>query len=191
MKPIDKQKQNIELFIKKQNAKFEVFSTLKIVTYETANNNPAMAVWNGNQSKPYINYYYKTKEQMFNRLNETKKNAIDRQEYKEKRMREKKNFVPSLKVNDILVSSWGYEQTNVDYFQVIEVKGKSCKVCKIHHKIVEGSEGFMSCKVLPIKDQFQGEPFNKLILKGNHIKISYSQNAYLWGGDENYMSWYA
>lgn len=41
------------------------------------------------------------------------------------------------KVDDILVSSWGYEQTNIDFYQVLEVKGKSVlirEVCKERHE---------------------------------------------------------
>lgn len=31
----------------------------------------------------------------------------------------------TLKVGDVLYSSWGYEQTNIDYYKVVAVKGKT------------------------------------------------------------------
>ena len=42
-----------------------------------------------------------------------------KQKYKEERIKPH-----SLKVGDILYCSWGYDQTNVDYFKVSEVIGK-------------------------------------------------------------------
>lgn len=35
------------------------------------------------------------------------------------------------KVGDVLVSSWGYEQTNIDYYQVVSVTAKNVKIQKM------------------------------------------------------------
>lgn len=60
----------------------------------------------------------------------------------------------AVKVGDIFEMSWGYDQTNVDYFQVVSVTGKGVYVREIGAKTVPGSEGFMSDRRMPAPDAF-------------------------------------
>lgn len=57
-------------------------------------------------------------------------------------------------VGDIVVNTWGYDQTNVDCYQVIRATAKSVRIAKIAKAGVPGSDGFMSNRVVPLKDQF-------------------------------------
>jgi hypothetical protein len=51
--------------------------------------------------------------------------------------------VPMAKVGDILVASWGYEQSNVDFYQVSAVVGKaSVRIRKLTSKRVGGGTGY-------------------------------------------------
>lgn len=52
-------------------------------------------------------------------------------------------------VGDILVSVWGYDQTNVDYYRVERRTKASVWIVRIGQRLVEGSEGFMSERVMP------------------------------------------
>lgn len=66
---------------------------------------------------------------------------------------EQKNYL-GIKVGDIFHYSWGYEQTNCDYFQVVGLKGnKSVIIREIAYKITE-TIGYESYKVRPVKDSF-------------------------------------
>ena len=38
---------------------------------------------------------------------------------------------PVVNVGDIFVCSWGYDQTNIDYYKVLEVKNKSVVISAI------------------------------------------------------------
>lgn len=62
----------------------------------------------------------------------------------------------SLKVGDILYCTWGWEQTNVEFAQVVEVlpSGKTCKVREICQKVEE--TGAMQGNAWPLKDNFKG-----------------------------------
>jgi hypothetical protein len=53
------------------------------------------------------------------------------------------------KVGDVWVCSWGYDQTNVDYYVLTRVTAASVWIVPIGQRMVEGSEGFMSESVLP------------------------------------------
>lgn len=53
-----------------------------------------------------------------------------------------------LKVGDYLVNSWGYDQTNVDFFKVVSLVGKTMvEVIPVVSKMVESDYG--SVKVVP------------------------------------------
>ena len=70
-----------------------------------------------------------------------------------------------VKVGDLFYSSWGYDQTNIDYVKVIEVSktGKTVKAIGINQKVVKGSEGFMSESVEA--DSFSEKDEPSVILK--------------------------
>ena len=70
-------------------------------------------------------WYYRFKDlEQFNKIcNDTIKTNQEREQSKQK-YKEERTKPHSLKVGDILYCSWGYDQTNVDYFKVSEVIGK-------------------------------------------------------------------
>lgn len=64
-----------------------------------------------------------------------------------------KNYL-GVKIGDIFHYSWGYEQTNANYFQVIDLKGtKQVIIKEIAYKITE-TTGLDSYKVKACKDKF-------------------------------------
>lgn len=66
---------------------------------------------------------------------------------------DKKNYL-GVKIGDIFSFSWGYEQTNANYFQVVGLKGtRQVIIREIAYKITE-TTGFESYKVAPFKDGF-------------------------------------
>lgn len=59
-------------------------------------------------------------------------------------------------VGDIYYSSWGYDQTNVDFYQVVALKGKHTAVIhQIANDYLGGCE--MQGMVRPRRDVFEGE----------------------------------
>ena len=57
-------------------------------------------------------------------------------------------------VGDIVHHSWGYDQTQCDYYQVVALTKAMVTLKPIKSKTVEGSEGFMCQHCLPVKDGF-------------------------------------
>lgn len=98
----------------------------------------------------------------------------------------------SVKIGDLFVASWGWEQTNVDAYQVVEKKGATVTLREIALQTVEGSDqGFMSDRVVPVKDAFIGQEFKKRITgRGINIDdVRYASPAE--EGKDFYRSWYA
>ncbi|UOF78924.1 hypothetical protein [Caudoviricetes sp.] len=99
----------------------------------------------------------------------------------------------TLIVGDILVSSWGYEQTNVDFYQVTKIIGK--RTVEIR-EIATSSEyvsgmSTMSDYAMPVKDSFISGPEKKVVTNGSTISFSSYRSAYKWDGRKQYRSWYA
>jgi len=115
--------------------------------------------------------------------------------YKIEQLQKKKEIFKQVEVGSIFVSSWGYDQTNVDAYQVIEKKGTATVILReIGLNIIENSDhGNMSCSVLPDKDSFleKSEPFEKRV-NGYGITMNSYSTACLWDGESSfYNSWYA
>lgn len=58
-----------------------------------------------------------------------------------------------VQIGDVFYDSWGWEQTNIDFYQVVALRGKTQIVLKaVAH---EGKQtAFCQADVRPIKDQF-------------------------------------
>jgi len=94
---------------------------------------------------------------------------------KEEKRAERKKFIHAYKVGDILYSSWGYEQTNIDFFQVVKViSDKTIAFRAIKSEIVNTHENDLSGYKKPCRDQFFGELMQRRVLPsrdGGYIKI--------------------
>jgi hypothetical protein len=95
-----------------------------------------------------------------------------------------------LTVGTILYYSWGYDQTNIEFFQVIRNTGKSVIVREIASESVEGSQGFMSEQVKPVRDAFIGPELRKII--GPYgLAMDFGSLSPIGGRESFYRSWYA
>lgn len=109
------------------------------------------------------------------------------------RKQETAAFLEKLQQGTILWDSWGWEQTNVEFFKVIERNGSRVLIQELCHKTIPGSEGFMSDRVVP-SDVLTGEPMWKQV-RGPRIRINDSVSLKIF--PEEYKergvnrSWYA
>ena len=87
----------------------------------------------------------------------------------------------SYKVGNILYSSWGYDQTNIDYYQVIEKTAKMVTIQKIASESVETHCGGAYESVMPTKDNFIGKPIKKKV-GAYGVKLNSYATASHWDG---------
>ena len=78
-----------------------------------------------------------------------------------------------VKVGDVFYESWGWEQTNINFWQVVELRGATQIILRaINSEIVE-QVGFCSNMVKPVKDSFcshyAGEELRKTV-KGTRFR---------------------
>ena len=65
--------------------------------------------------------------------------------------------VDGYKPGDLFYTSWGYEQTNIDYYQVVSVTAKTLTLREIGSEYIGGFGFAGECRAKP--DDFRGEPF--------------------------------
>lgn len=97
------------------------------------------------------------------------------------RIKKKKEFFASIKEGDIFVDSWGYDQTNIDYYVVTKKLKASIKIKQIGKNVEYGE--FSTNKVTPNPLHFlsSGEEMTKIPQDG-YIKINGYRYAVLWDG---------
>lgn len=89
---------------------------------------------------------------------------------------------------DILVSSWGYDQTNVDFYQVLKTSKDYATLVRLQSKVIQ--TGFMSGTSCPT-EQIDTEPPFRRKIHLDHIKINSYAYARVWDGKPARCSWYA
>lgn len=124
-----------------------------------------------------------------NRKASIEKNISSKQERKEKN----KVISDGIQVGDIFCYSWGFEQTNVDFYQVVEKPSKATIIIRpIGHEVLETCS-WASEYVRPVKDAFIGERSEKVRLSGSYFKRScgYATKIDNPKTSKHYHSWYA
>ena len=133
----------------------------------------------GKSQKPAFYIRFRSVE----RLNEYVQQFVDsakaRVEQKAKERAERNAKVRELVVGDVLVDSWGYEQTNVDYYQVVGLVGKASVKIRAIGQIaeVEGQYGDRGLCV-PAVDRFVGEEMVKKVCGGDRVRINSFSSAH-------------
>jgi hypothetical protein len=95
---------------------------------------------------------------------------------------------PAPVIGQILVSSWGYEQTNIDFYQVIAVTKASVRIVKLRKTSVPAGT---ANQVIPVPNS--ADPADKGVIrrfkswgKGYSVSISEYASASLWDGEPEY-----
>ncbi len=95
----------------------------------------------------------------------------------------------------IFYSSWGYEQTNVSFYQVVRLSGKASVVIReISETTCTKDNIDFYGHVMPNKNHFIGDEMRKRIntsFEKPSIKIADCERAYLWNNKPQYVSSYA
>ena len=150
------------------------------------------------------NYVFKTFEEASQWVEKTYNNLAANLQAREDRKRKERedsaavNAADFYKVGDIVVNTWGWEQTNVDFYQVVKVGNKTIEVHPIAGQVVEGSYQAhgMTCDVVPAKDQFLTDREDRIYTLRVKAQGRLSNPAsyyymHKWDGRPMYKSWYA
>jgi hypothetical protein len=145
-------------------------------TYEDATGKLYALAFAGKGSKPLWHYRFRSVADRQRRIDETVADRKSRAESTEQRRQERVNYRHGLKVGDILYSSWGYDQTNVSWYQVVQVQEKMAQIREIAGKMVGEDH------VEPDVGRFTGMAMWKRVGVGDSVRIESYASASKWDG---------
>jgi len=171
-KPTKKQ-QSIDMLMSKPDAIREDYKGIILITHSPC----SVAVYEGKGWRPAAYYRFKEEERRIEFIAERKGRA-DRQEQESKQLAVKyEEQAKSIKEGTILYSSWGYEQTNIDFYKVVKKINKKLWIVPIsQRRSFEESDMSGSCIADP--ETVTGEPFVKFINKWGGVTL----NSFSWCG---------
>lgn len=163
------------------------FGKILVYLYEKDNRYVALGYIN-KQRRSAFHYSFRTEgareEKILGWLSDFRN--ID--EAKIRRKLENQGRLKALKMGDILVNSWGWEQTNVDFYQVTKKSKLGFGMMQIHGHLLEGNNGnYMAGEKIPVKGQFV---LNAKEIKKNSFSMRHGMLS-IWDGKPQYCSWYA
>lgn len=159
---------------------------LIILTQSFMNHCVAMG-FKGSALKPWFYYRFRSVENRIKFVNERIQFLIEH-ESKGKASRKSPPACDYFMVGDVLYTSWGYDQTNVDWYQVTKVKGKSIWL----RRIAENSSDAGNCSsgyTQPRRNEFIGAEFRKTVQKDGYVSASFGSMR-KWDGKAKYCSTY-
>ena len=165
----------IELYKSNFNLRLEITSNL--------DNKPVAVLYKPtpkakfSKEKQIFGFRFLNEDRRLEYINEDYLNRVKNQEAKEKYKSDKKiknkSDLLNVKVGDIFKDSWGYEQTNVDYFQVVAKPSSSFIVVKkINYELIDETVSNMSAYVKPLINSFKNDEELKFKLNGASFKSS-------------------
>jgi hypothetical protein len=139
--------------------------------------------FSGKRAKYDFYYEFKSSEKMKEFLAQWIDKYFKREKYNKELKAKKKAAIEekakSIKVGDIYYTSWGYDQTNIDFYKVLDIKGKKATLVKVGKNRVQEEKSYDF--VVPAPDAEGSEPFNKMV--GEYgFKIKDYAYATAWDG---------
>jgi hypothetical protein len=132
----------------------------------------------GKQQKPAFNYSFRTEARRAEFVSNWFVGIAKGEESKVARRAARKSFRHTLQLGDVLRASWGYDQTNIDYYQVVALVGESMVEVRAIGSLVTETTGFMQGKCVPCADSFTGPVLRRRVSEGNAVRINDSASAY-------------
>jgi hypothetical protein len=144
-----------DLIAKDERYGLEVFSAI-------SDNGRIYAIaYGGKRTKCDWHYGFKTETQLKAKIEETLEGYIQWEERKAKYKAER-NRPHNVKVGDIFRCSWGYDQTNIDFYQCTKVLGAFVEIREIGQMAEETLS--MQGECVPCVDAFKGDSMRKKVV---------------------------
>lgn len=175
------------LMTNKSNTNKEEYKGLIIVKHSLC----SVAIWEGKSNKPMWHYRFNNSVECEGFIQQRKdyadKQAVRDSERLSEYSDKKKGYV----VGAILCSSWGYEQTNIDWYIILERKNDYILIQEIGTKKTYDNNYNDRGSCLPDATIRIGDPFKKKITKYASINLESYKYCALWDGQPKSWSSYA
>jgi hypothetical protein len=160
--------------------------------FSSRNGKPAAIAYAGSAYKPAFHHSYPDEARRQLHVDQWLKSRREACARRLERQQARKVATHSLAVGDVVSSSWGYEQTNVSFYQVVRVvSAKSVEVRQLAQQTTE--DGFMSGTTVALKDEFLSRA--PMVRRAEGVCVlnvdRSGHSASKWDGKPQRSSWYA
>lgn len=141
----------------------ELIYNISLVRFQ-GRNGRCIAAWTPGMKRP-PRYVYKahTPEEYDKAMERIRQEAERFRRHDEAVARSSEEFRRSLRVGDILYSSWGWEQTNIDFYQVVAIRGSAVDLRQLDQRTTE--DGYMCGTTVPLPDVSRARPIRTVCRK--------------------------
>jgi hypothetical protein len=151
-----------ELIAKDERYGFECWGNLNVITNSGKHAIYAIA-YGGKRTKSDWHYRFKDESSLQRQIEQTLRGYMQSAELKAE-WKAKRNAPHDVKVGDIFKCSWGYDQTNIDFYECIAVLGQMIEIREIAQDSMETLS--MQGECVPMQGAFIGEPMRKRVSMG-------------------------
>jgi hypothetical protein len=179
-----KREQMIQNYSSKPGATVESYKGATIISYTSSINKPCVAIYTPfcKGIKPAYNYAFNTDAERAAFIAD-KKHVIDRDtESAELRAAIYAADAEKIQAGSILYSSWGYDQTNIDFYKILSRKGKTVTMQRIGSKIIDYNDHCYSGRKVADDTIVKGEVMTKRINKFGSITLNSFSFCGAWDG---------
>jgi hypothetical protein len=160
-------------------------SSAVVYVYQYEANTKFLAIgYNATRKNHDFHYYYATKEERDNKIQAFFDAARITEAEKERRTQARKTTSNhQVEEGALFYESWGYDQTNINFYQVVKALPKSVYIREVASTVVDDQVGQEF--VVPVPDNFIG---NRIIKRVNDIGKDYClrmtsfSTAFVWSG---------
>lgn len=189
MKTTDKQQMQLNIILENaNNVLIESYSKYRIITF-LKNEISNILIYQNNKVKPYLFRCSKDSGEIQNIVNYYKKKFDDEAKRLANYFEGKKEQAKNITKGSILYSSWGFEQTNINFYIVLERKNTKLIVQEVAQLRTYSRDDSGTCK--PNINKLIGEPFERRLTKYACININTVEHASLYNNETLYWSSYA
>ena len=157
--------------------------------YANTSGQPCAIAFHGRAQKPDWRFRFRTEAERARRIAEHFDCWARNAERKAQERADRKAAKRGVEVGHILVSSWGNEQTNVDFYKVTKLIGSTMVEIVEIGQMMAQADTSMSEHVVPNPDAVLGAPMRKRCVKGV-VSIESYTSARIWDGRPVYQSHY-
>lgn len=118
--------------------------------------------FSGRRTRPDFHERYSVADKVVRRLDGWEASIRAREVSARQRVEARRDAARDLAVDDVLRSTWGYEQTNVDYYQVTRLVGRTMVELRQISRISKNSGGYQG-ECVPAPGAFIGDVIRRRV----------------------------
>lgn len=165
-------------------------SDLVVYLYDSPKGSPCAIVFGGKSNKPLWHYHFASAATRQRLIDETVASRAVRAAAKAQKAAERRAYRHDYKPGDILSASWGYEQTNVDFYEVVSTTAQTVTLRELASGSAQDTQATcpQADRVVPSRGNYVGAPFQRRVQPNGYVAIKSFISASRWSGRPEYQT---